>query len=132
MPPPMFEVENLRGLQTLFAKADKQVRLGERKAMRDVAEPVRRDVETLTETSIRNMPRSPKWSRMRTGVTRTSVYVAPRQRGIGRGDHPAKRPNLAVLIRTRAMDPAEEKNAPLVRRTFEEMLDLVAAGFNRG
>jgi len=130
MPP--LEVENLRELQRLFAKADKDVRLGERKAMRDVAEPVRRDVETLTETRIRRMPRSPKWSRMRTGVTQNLVYVAPRQRGIGRGDHPAKRPNLAVLIRTRAMDPAEAKNAPIVRARFEQLLDRIAAGFNRG
>jgi hypothetical protein len=126
------EVEGLEQLQKLFAKADRDVRLAERKAMRDVAEPVRRDVETLTYGQIRNMPRSPKWSAMRTGVTQKLVYVAPRQRGLGRGDHPAKRPNLAVLIRTRAMDPAEQKNMPVVRARFEQLLDQIAAGFNQG
>lgn len=129
--PPMLEVKNMRQMQAALAKADKNVRLGVRKAMRDVAEPVRRDVEQLTGSEIRGMPKSPKWARMRTGVTRTRVYVAPRQRGVGRGD-PANRPNLAKLIRIRAMDPAEEKNVPVVRRNFEQMLDHLAGDFNRG
>lgn len=127
----MLEVKNLRQLQAGLAKADKNVRLGVRKAMREVAEPVRRDVEQLTDASIRGMPGSPKWSRMRTGVTRTRVYVAPRMRGVGRGS-PAARPNLAKLIRIRAMDPAEDKNVPVVRRNFEAMLDRLAGDFNRG
>jgi hypothetical protein len=127
----ILEVKGLRQLQTAFAHADKQIRLGERQAMRDVAEPIRRDVEALTSERIRNMARSPKWSGTRTGVTRRAVYVAPRQRGVGRGQ-PASRPNLAVLIRTRAMDPAEEKNTPVVRARFEQLLDRMAAYFNRG
>jgi hypothetical protein len=125
-------VEGLAQLNAALALAEREVRLGVRKELRDTVEPVRRTAETLTAGQIRNMPKSPKWSRMRTGVTRTSVYVAPRQRGLGRGDSPAKRPNLAALIRTRAFDPAETQGAPLVRRNMEEMLDRVAAEFNRG
>lgn len=129
-------VKGMRELQTALAVADKQVRLGVHKVEREVAEPVRRDVEALTDTRIRNMQpnrRDPgrSWMLMRTGVTRTRVYVAPKQRSVGRGN-PAARRNLATLIRVRAMDPAEDRNRDLVRRNFEQMLDTMATRFNRG
>jgi hypothetical protein len=82
-------------------------------------------------SSIRGMPRSPNWSRMRVGVTRNLVYVAPRQKGT-RGRGPRRRPKFADLLMGRAMEPALERNTPGIERHFDQLLDQVADGFNRG
>lgn len=120
-------VKGMRQLQAALAQADRDVRFGVTQTMRNVAEPVRQDAETLAATRIRNI--GTDWSRMRVGVTRRMVYVAPRRRGVKPG-HPASRPNLARLLRTRAMDVAEQRNQAEVRRRFERMLDHMADRFN--
>lgn len=120
-------VRGMRELQAALALADKQVRLGVRQQMRESAEPVRRTAEVYADSRIRKM--GPPWSVMRVGVTRTRVYVAPRQRGVKRGD-PASRPNVAPLLMARAMEPALQQNEPEVRRNFERMLDRLASDFN--
>lgn len=122
-------VRGMAELQRALTVADRDVRLGVRREMRETAEPVRRDAETLAGMRIRNI--GPRWDAMRVGVTQRSVYVAPRQRAVRRGDHPAKRPNLAGLLMSRAMQPALERNEPQVRRAFDEMLGQMAARFNR-
>lgn len=132
MPPPRgFKVRGFTDLQRALKNADRDVRLGVKREMRDAAEPVKRDAETLTATRIRRMSRSPQWSRMRVGVTQRVVYVAPKQRGLGRGDHPAKRPKLSGLMLTRAMEPALRQNESQIRRDFEQMLNDMARRFNR-
>jgi hypothetical protein len=68
---------------------------------------------------------------MRIGVTRTLVYVAPRQRGV-RGQGPKRRPNLADLMMSRAMEPALERHAGELEANVERMLDRVADQFNHG
>jgi len=124
-------VYGLSDLQAAFKDADRQLRLGIRAELRQIAEPVAREAEQLALDSIRRMPRSPKWSKMRIGVTRNLVYVAPRQKGThGRG--PRRRPNLADLLLDRAMEPALERNTPGIERHFDQLLDQVADGFNRG
>jgi hypothetical protein len=125
-------VKGLRELQFAFAHADRQTRLGLRTGLRHVAEPVQRDAEQLAASLISGMARSPRWSRMRIGVTRRLVYVAPRQKGArGRGN-PRGRPNLADLMMERAMQPALERNEAYIERSVEELLDHVADGFNEG
>src|SRR5262245_35698478 len=99
--------------------------------MRQVAEPVRQDAEQSALSGIRRMPGSPRWARMRVGVTRTVVYVAPRQRGT-RGRRPGGRPNLAGLLMDRAMQPALERHEHETTAAFERLLDEVADGFNHG
>jgi hypothetical protein len=127
----MAVVSGLNDLQAAFKDADRQLRLGIRSELRHIAEPVARGAEQLALTSIRDMPRSPQWSKMRVGVTRNLVYVAPRQKGTrGRGSR--RRPNLADLLMGRAMEPALERNTPGIERHFDELLDQVADGFNRG
>lgn len=126
-------VDGLADLQRALATAEKNVRLGVRNELRQVAEPIRRTAEVRSATEIRRMPWSPQWARMRTGVTRQSVYIAPRQRSRRRrGDDPFRRPNLARLMLSRAMEPALTQHAPMVEREFEQMLDRVADKFNRG
>jgi hypothetical protein len=125
-------VQGLRELNAAFAKADKQTRLGVRAVLRDVAEPVRRDAETLAAARIPRMQRSPRWSRMRVGVTRNLVYVAPRQRGTRRRGDPRSRPNLAPLLMNRAMQPALDAHAADTERAVEHALDRIADDFNHG
>jgi hypothetical protein len=128
--PPAVQVRGLREVNAAFAKADRQTRLGVRAGLRDVAEPVRRDAEQLAASTIPRMPRSPRWSRMRVGVTRTLVYVAPRQRGARGRNNPRARPNLAPLLMDRAMQPALDRHENEIEGRFEQLLDHIADDFN--
>jgi len=127
-------VQGLRELNRAFANTDRETRLGWRAAQRHIAEPVRQDAEQRALSSIRRMPGSPKWSRMRVGVTRAAVYVAPRQRGVkGRGRHLYEgRPNLADLIESRALIPAGEAHEHQTDLEVERLIDRVVTEFNRG
>lgn len=125
-------VEGLQNVTAAFAAADRETRLGLRRDLRGVAEPIRREAEHLAVAKIRRMPRSPEWALMRTGVTRTVVYVAPRQRGVKvRGPDPRRRPEFANLLMDRAMEPALAHNEANVERETEAIFDRVAADFNR-
>jgi hypothetical protein len=126
----MLVVENYTNVMRAFAKADRDIRLGWRTEMRRVAEPVRVQAEQLAVATIPRMARSPKWARMRTGVTQKEVYIVPRQRGV-RGRNPKSRPNLADLMMNRAMQPALDRNRGNIIRGFEQALDRMAAEFNR-
>lgn len=103
-------VEGLADLNRAFALADRKVRLEKNQQLRELAEPVRVDAENLAVATIPRIGLS--WSRMRVGVTRTTVYVAPKQRG---SRHPGtRRPNLAGLLHGRAMVPALNANTPQI------------------
>jgi len=135
----MAVVYGLHDVQAAFADADKQLRLGIRGGLQQIAEPVRAGAEQLGMSTIRNMPRSPRWSKMRIGVTRDLVYVAPRQRGSkGRGYDPRRRgygyahPPFSDLLMLRAMEPALEHHAGEIEQRFDELLGHVTDGFNRG
>lgn len=121
-------VEGLRELQRAFTLADKTLERELRDTLREVAEPVRADAERLAVSGIPMIGLA--WSRMRVGVTRTSVYVAPRQRGV-RGNATRKRPNLAGLLLGRAMLPALERNEPRVTAEMDELLATVGKAWER-
>ena len=127
-------IRGMRELSAAYAAMERDVRRELPAALRDASEPVRREAEGLAVSRIRRMPNSPRWSRMRTGVTRTLVYVAPRQRGVKsrHADDPRRRPNLGDLLMDRAMEPALEHNATEVERTIEQTLDRLAGKFNNG
>lgn len=113
-------VEGLRDLQRAFALADKDVRKGFGKSLREAGEPVRADAQHAAATRIRNM--SVPWSRMRVGSTAVGVYIAPVKRASrGRGNL-RRRPNLADLLMGRAMLPALESNQPQVVQRVERLL----------
>jgi hypothetical protein len=123
----------VRGYSELLradARASKDTKLGVRKALRVVAEPVRRDAEGLAVETIRNMGLSPQWARMRVGITTRVTYVAPRQRGARKNPY-AQRPNLANLLAERSMEPALAQNVGNVERGFERMLDEIEADWAR-
>lgn len=125
-------VKGLHELQAALAHADKQTRLGVRGELRQVAEPVQRGAEQLAQSTIRRI--GPRWSKMRVGITRDLVYVAPRQRGVKnrRAQDPRRRPNLAQLLMDRAMQPALDQHASEIEGRFENLLDTVANDFNHG
>lgn len=124
-------VDGLRQLQTALAKAeDKTTGRNLRDALKDLAEPVRAAAETNARARITRIG-SP-WSRMRTGVTRSAVYVAPRERGVKGRDQRRRRPNLAPLLLERAMEPALDSNTTRVEAGLDRLLDQVADNFNRG
>jgi hypothetical protein len=120
-----------RELNLAYKEAERDVRLRWRANLRKVAEPVRRDIERLAMSSIRRMPGSPKWSRMRVGVTQRVVYVAPRQRGVKTtGRRQYGRPNLGDLLMDRAMQPALERHEEQIFHNVEQLMDRIAADFN--
>ena len=124
-------VQNYRNMQAALAKADRELRLSFRAGLREVAEPVRRNAEELATSEIRGMVRSPRWGKMRVGITRSLVYVAPRQRGVKtRGADPRRRPNLAPLLMDRAMQPALDAHEGEIVEAFDRLLDRMADGFN--
>lgn len=114
-------VEGLAGLQRAFRVADATLVKELRDTLREVAEPVRSDAETLARSAIPRI--GLPWSQFRVGVTSTSVYVAPRQRGVRRGQR--GRPNLADLLLGRSMLPALDRNQSRIEGEMELMLGTV-------
>ena len=126
-------VSGLAELSAAFQKAEREARLAFRAGLREAVEPVRRDAEVSAQQSIRHMPASPRWARMRTGQSRSVVYVAPRQRGVKTtGRASLRRPNLADLLMDRAMEPALERHTHEIEQRLDGFLDGVVADFNRG
>lgn len=124
-------VTGLDELNRALRRSSKEVRLGVRKELRRVAEPVRAEAEQLAVEKIRRI--GLKWSKMRIGLTLSEniIYVAPRQRGVKRrGPDPRKRPNLADLLMTRAMEPALERHIGEIEGRFGAMLDTIADRFS--
>ena len=124
------DVRGLRDLNRALRFADRDVRLGIRKELRGIAEPVARSAEVL---AVEKIPRiGVAWSRMRVGQTQRAVYVAPKQRGVkGRGHARRRRPNLNPLLLNRSMLPALERHEPELVANFDRMLHRVADNFNR-
>lgn len=123
-------VKGYRELHVALAKADRDTRLGVRRELRAVAQPVQQDAEILALDRISGLSRTPQWAAMRVGVTRKVVYVAPRMRSKSRGG-PAKRPKLARLLLEQAMEPALQRNETETVLRLERTLDTLAADFNR-
>lgn len=121
-------VHGLRELNRAFARADKETRKEVRAAERAIAEPVRATAENLAGSEISGLQRSPQWAGMRIGVTRSLIYVAPKsRRKIG-----SRRPNLAGLLLSRAMEPALEQHRGDIERAIERALDRIADHFGKG
>lgn len=122
-------VEGLRELSRAFAVADKTLSRELRKRLREAADPVRVDAEGLASSRIRKIGLT--WSRMRVGVTRTSVYVAPRERGLRGIAGPRMRPNLAGLLMERAMIPSLEANIAGVTEAVDDVLATVGRAWEQ-
>lgn len=124
-------VRNLVALQKTFKQAPKEVRLRFRGELRGIADPVRKTAESLAAARIRNLGEGQPWARFRLGITQKLVYVAPRQKGV-RGRSRRQRKKFAGLLMGRAMEPALAQHAARVEHEFEQLLDRMVDGWNRG
>lgn len=119
-------------MQHAFAVADRTLAKELRKGLRDAAEPVRSEAEILAGVTIRNMevPTAGEqdWRRMRVGVTKTSVYVAPRSRA---SSGSRKRRNLFDLMAGRSLEPALDANVEDVTRRLDDVLGTVGQAWDR-
>jgi hypothetical protein len=117
-------------MQRAFIRADKKLSTELRGRLREAAEPVAGTAETLAESQIRNI--GVRWSRMRVGVTRSLVYVAPRQRGVKtNARNRLRRPNLAPLLMDRAMSPALDQHTSEIVESVDRLLVEVGRDWER-
>jgi hypothetical protein len=112
-------------MQRAFARTNKELSKDLRSTLRDVAEPVRSDAASRAAREIPNI--GPRWSQMRVGVTRHSVYVAPKVRGRGR----LRRPNFATLLMERAMQPALDAHESQLEDRVDDMLGALFKRWER-
>lgn len=120
-------VSGLSQLNRDLARSGPAVSKAMRIGLREAAEPVAKTAEALSLQRIRRMPRSPQWAETRIGVTRSAVYVVPRQRGVkARNPFEARRrPNLVGLMMGRSFEPALEANAPVVEAIVGRLIGQV-------
>lgn len=119
-------IRGLAELQRDFRKMSGDLGPDTRRALREAARPVAERAQARALGEIRNMPRSPRWARMRIGVSPRSVYIVPsarRRRGARGG-----RPNLAGLLFDRAMEPALDDEREALIEGLGRMFDRLAGG----
>jgi len=107
-------VHGLPEIQRDLAKAGPATSRALRAGLRESAEPVAHIAEQLSLRQIRRMPRSPQWAVTKIGVTRSAVFVTPKERGVRDPQDPRRRPNLVGLMMGRSFEPALEAGAPIV------------------
>lgn len=123
-------VRGYREIVKAFDKADRSINQEIQAAFKDVAEPIRAGAEARARASIPHL--GPRWGLMRTGLTRTRVYVAPRERGkASRVNRRLARPNLAGLLLDRAMQPSLDANEGQVSARFDEALARIESIWDR-
>lgn len=122
---PALVVEGLRDLSVAFAKADKALAKELRETEREVAKPVAQAAEMRVLTGIGRMPRSPQWAEQRIGVTRTGVYIVPKQRGVKNSRNQRDRRPKLVGPYLAEMTAALAENTGQVMAGFEDLLGVV-------
>jgi DNA-directed RNA polymerase subunit L len=131
MPAQAVSVKGLRELNRAFARADKRLKREKNDALKDAAEPVRQDAETLAAANISRI--GIPWSQMRIGVTQRVVYVAPKQRGVtSRGNARMRRPKFGTRLMDEAMQPALDADHQKVVDNLEDVLRTVSREWERG
>jgi hypothetical protein len=120
-------VHGLREMSRAFAKADKNLKKDLTRRLKKVAEPVRAEAARRALHEVRNI--RPPWSDMRTGVTTSVVYIAPRERGRRSA---LRRPNLAGLLMDRAMQPALDAHSGEIETELGRMLDEIGKDWSHG
>lgn len=128
--PPAVRLRGLRETRKAFrdigGDADKDLR----KRLRRVAEPIAADAQRNVKGSVRTT--TDPWAKMRVGVTRSLVYVAPKERGVGRrGDAQLRRPNLANLMAP-PMERALASNEDDAEREVDDLLADMERRWGRG
>lgn len=117
------KIEGLRDLQRAFKAADAKLDRELHGTLLRVAEPVRADAERFAVSHITRI--GIPWSRMRIGVTASSVYVAPVERGrLSRRNQALARPKFAPLLLQEEVR-ALERNRGRIIDGVEDLLGRV-------
>lgn len=124
----LIAIEGYTELLRAFEVAGNEMTKDLREGMRSAALPVASTAEQLGRSEISGLRRGNiDWSSMRIGVTRKSVYVAPRRRrSVG-----SPRRNLAELLLGRAMEPALEQNIHKVVQEAEDAIRDMSRAWER-
>lgn len=123
-------VDGVSELRRAFGRADKKLGRDLATTLKNVGEPVRAGAERNVLGGIPSIGFA--WSRMRTGITRSVVYVVPKERGRqSRANPKLRRPNLADKMGP-LMDQALTDNATEVETGFNNLLVDVARTWERG
>lgn len=124
------EVIGLAELRRAFAVASREMSKDLNEALKSAGEPVRADAQALAVQNISRI--GIPWSRMRLGINRHSVYVAPVERGNkSRTRGQRGRPNLKTKLLDEAMGPALVANSDRVAREFEDAVRDMAKAWAR-
>lgn len=124
-------VDGLTELNRAFARAERDVRLEFRGTLRKAAKPVKDEAEVLASTDISHMA-TPPWTKMRVGVTRSLVYVAPRERGVkSKTNRARRRPQFGDTLLDKALEPALEHNIDGITGEVELMLAGISKDWAR-
>jgi hypothetical protein len=121
-------VNGMEEIDRAFTLAGKEAVRELRANYRRIAAPVREGAQTLAQQNITRIGK--KWYRMRTGITRSSVYIAPREHGVHSIHDPKRRPNFADLLLSKAMEPALAQHEDDVERNVRDLMDHLADLFN--
>jgi hypothetical protein len=113
------EVVGLAELRRAFQVAGNGLARDLNDALKAAGEPVRQDAQTLAVSNISRI--GIPWSRMRLGIQRHSVYVAPVERGTkSRTLTGKRRPRFKTKLLDEAMAPALARNSDRVAQEFED------------
>lgn len=120
-------VKGFQNVARSYARVGKVAKRNLTRRLKDAAEPVRQDAQSLAPNVIKNLHRGPgpggsDWSRVRIGATQKVVYIAPTERGRSRNEK-KRRPNFKNLMLDRAYEPALEHNQ-------DEVLDRLSPIFD--
>lgn len=128
--PPAVRLRGLKETHRAFQRVEKDAGRDLRGKLRDAAKPVAADAEHNVTAAIKTI--TPPWAKMRVGVTSTLVYIAPKQKGVGRrGDSEKRRPNLADLMAP-PMEEALAENEKHIVRTVDDILTEMERDWGRG
>ena len=113
------QVQGLASLRRACQVAGNQISRDLNDALKSAGEPVRQDAQTLALTNITKV--GIPWSRMRLGIAKHSVYVAPVERGgKSRTLQGGRRPRFKTKLLDEAMAPALVRNSDKVAREFQD------------
>jgi hypothetical protein len=138
MPPERaVRIEGLAELRTAFRVAGTEMSKDLDSALKSSAEPVRTDAQSLALSGIRRI--GLPWSRMRVGITRHTVYVAPIPRGIRSRARRAARTEgrhaadlaFAGMLGERALDPALDRNVEKVEQEVKDAIRDMGRAWER-
>lgn len=123
-------VEGVSELRRAFNRADKKLGRDLAKTLKAVGEPVRVDAERNVLGGISRI--GIRWYRMRIGISRSIVYVAPKERGRqSRANPRLRRPRLADQMGPE-MERALDANVKQAEAGFLRLLDDVGKEWERG